>query len=149
MVYGVDGNKLGVIPKGRINQLPIFVSTTDDSMVIDSKTGKGDNIDVYVHRNNNTTVANSDLINNPISNNVINMLVTSSISESGQLWNITGEFSKDRFHLSDIVSAEKPYEIALEVNPTDNAVPGNYTLTVSARYNNDITVSKMVDMNVR
>lgn len=58
-------NKLGVIPKGRINQLPIFVSTTDDSMVIDSKTGKCDNIDVYVHRNNNTTVANNDLINIP------------------------------------------------------------------------------------
>lgn len=45
-----------------INQLPNLVSTTDDSMVIDSKTGKGDNIDVYVHRNNNTTVANNDLI---------------------------------------------------------------------------------------
>ncbi len=80
---------------------------------------------------------------------MINMLVTSSISKPWQLWDITGEFSKDRFQLSDIVSAEKPYKIALEVNPTDNAVPRNYTLTVSARYNNDITVSKMVDVNVR
>ena len=74
------------------------------------------------------------------------MLVSSSISKSGILWNITGSFSNDEILISDISS--KPYNLTLEVKPTENAAPGNYTLTISTRYGyeNSLTYSKIVDM---
>ena len=76
------------------------------------------------------------------------MLVSSSTSKSGILWNITGSFSKDEILISDIPS-NQPYNLTLEVKPTKDIVPGNYTLTISARYENSITFSKIVDVVIR
>jgi virginiamycin B lyase len=76
------------------------------------------------------------------------MLVSSSISKSGILWNITGSFSKEEFLISDIPPTRQ-YNLTLEVKPTKNVVPGNYTLTISARYENSITYSKILDMIIR
>ena len=76
------------------------------------------------------------------------MFVSSSISKSGQLWNITGNFSNDEFLISEI-SPNMPYNLTLDIKPTKNVIPGNYTLTVSARYENSITYSKIIDMIIR
>jgi virginiamycin B lyase len=43
----------------------------------------------------------------------------------------------------------QPYKTTLEINPTKYIVPGDYTLTISARYNDDITVSKIIDLDIR
>ena len=43
-----------------------------------------------------------------------------------------------------------PYNLTLDINPTKDVIPGNYTLTISARYNeNSITYSKIIDMIIR
>ncbi|MBA3749844.1 MAG: hypothetical protein H0X03_02940 [Nitrosopumilus sp.] len=138
-------NKIGVLHKEKMNQFPISLSTSKDPMIIDSNTGKGDIIDVYVNRNNfnNSNTANT------VSNELINMFVTSSISKTGQLWNLTSKFNKDQFMTSDIPSFDEPYKVTLEINPTNNIVPGNYTLTISARYDNIITYSKIIDLIIK
>ncbi len=137
-------NKLGVIPKEKLNQLPVSLNTSKDSMVIDSKLGKGDSVDVYIYGNNSDS-----RINKTLSNNLINMYATSSISKTGELWNITGKFSKNQFQLSDILSSKAPYKVTLAIDLTDNVIPGNYTLTVSARYDGSITYSKIIDLTIK
>ena len=79
----------------------------------------------------------------------VKMFVSSSISKSGQLWNITGNFSNDEFLISEISSDYSPYNLTLDIKPTKNVIPGNYTLTISARYENTITYSKIIDMIIR
>ena len=77
------------------------------------------------------------------------MLTASSISSWGLLQNLTSEFSNDQLLITDLpTSSEQPYKVTLNVSPTENNVtPGNYTLTVSARYN-DMTYSKIIDFNI-
>ncbi len=81
------------------------------------------------------------------------MFATSSLSALGGLGNITGNFTNDSFAITDVPVTSKeptqPYKTTLKLNPTNSVDPGNYTLTISARYNNDITVSKIVDLNIR
>ena len=62
------------------------------------------------------------------------------MKRNGQLWNLSSKFSNSQFFLSNI-SYKDPYKIKLEVNPSSNTIPGNYTLTISARYDNSITYS--------
>lgn len=153
-------NKLGVIPKEKINQLPISLSTSKDKMSIDSKNGKGDTVDVSIYTNklngtgnngnNSNAFLESDESGKPAN---ITMFATSSISKNGSLLNLTGDFSKDRFSTTDLpVSAAgpyQPYKTTLEITPTTDIVPGDYTLTISARYNDDITVSKIIDLDIQ
>jgi virginiamycin B lyase len=149
-------NKMGVIPKERINQLPISLDTSKDNLIVDGTNGKGDTVDIFIHKNNlsetisNDTTKRTNDLRKPSN---ITMFVTFSLSELGELGNITGSFTNHSFEITDVPVSSKgldqPYKTTLKLNPTNSVEPGNYTLTVSARYNNDITVSKMVDLNVR
>ena len=48
------------------------------------------------------------------------------------------------------IGPSTPYKISLEVNPTEGGVtPGNYTLTITARYGGDIAISKLVDLIIQ
>jgi virginiamycin B lyase len=77
------------------------------------------------------------------------MFATSSIAKNGQLWNITNKFDKSVFSASNaFVSSLEPLKTTLYLSPTETVVPGNYTLTVSARYNDEITYSKVIDLYV-
>jgi virginiamycin B lyase len=154
-------NKLGVITKDRLNQIPITLGVSKDKIILDSKNNKSDVLDIYIHKNminsnktvNSTTAGNNDttnVIDKPMN---ITMDVTSSIAKNGKLANLTSSFSQDT-----IVVAEKPIseigpssqlKTALEINPTADVTPGNYTLTISAKYDKDITVSKMVDLEIK
>jgi virginiamycin B lyase len=91
----------------------------------------------------------------------ITMYATSSISKLGKLSNLTSSFSTERFSIpvnnnntttamssSSNSSSNLPYKTTLKINPTKSVNPGNYTLTVSARYNNEVTISKIIDLNV-
>jgi|tagenome__1003787_1003787.scaffolds.fasta_scaffold20954396_3 virginiamycin B lyase len=140
-------NKLGFIQKEKINQYPISMTLSKDKLILDSKSGKGDNVDVFVYRNNKSIINDNSQVSNEISNGPINMTATSSISKIGVLWNITGKFNNNLFFLSNI-SDKDPYKVNFEVNPLHNVVPGNYTLTISARYDNIITYSKIIDLIV-
>ncbi len=89
----------------------------------------------------------------------ITMSVTSSISKEGKLTNLTSNFSRDSIPIEDLVSVSStnpqigssiPYKISLEVNPTEGDVtPGNYTFTITARYGDDIAVSKIVNLIIQ
>jgi virginiamycin B lyase len=136
-------NKLGLIKKEKINQYPILMTLSKDKIILDSKSGKSDNVDVFVYRNN---ISNSQ-VSNEIPNGPINMTATSSTSKIGILWNLTSKFSNNLFYLSNI-SNKDPYKVNFEIDPSNNIVPGNYTLTISARYDNSITYSKIFDLVV-
>jgi len=82
----------------------------------------------------------------------VTMGVTSSMAKNGKLANITSSFSQDSISLEKSTSAVGPSpqsKTTLEINPTKDAIPGNYTITISAKYGKDITVSKMVDLEIK
>jgi virginiamycin B lyase len=157
-------NKIGVVHKDKINSLPISISTSKDSLVVDKTTGKGDAVDIYIYKNRSNAFNGHSSLPKPqmddkLSN--ITMYATSSISKLGKLSNLTSSFSTERFSIpvnnnntttamssSSNSSSNLPYKTTLKINPTKSVNPGNYTLTISARYNNDVTISKIIDLNV-
>ena len=162
-------NKLGVIPKEKLDQIPIILSVSKDKMIIDGQNKTGDAIDIFIDKNsfNASKITDSTIGNgNGSSSNKgllepvnITMSVTSSISKDGNLSNLTSNFSQDSVPIEDLASVSStssqigpstPYKISLEVNPTEGDVtPGNYTLTITARYGGDIAISKIVDLIIQ
>ncbi|MGZ5548553.1 MAG: hypothetical protein ACXWFZ_11445 [Nitrososphaeraceae archaeon] len=51
--------------------------------------------------------------------------------------------------INDDALVQAQHNLTLDIKPTKNVIPGNYTLTVSARYENSITYSKIIDMIIR
>lgn len=146
-------NKIGILNSSGINNIPILMNVSKNVIELNKGENKGDTIGISLYNNNQINKKNyneTDLNINKEVNDKVKMLVASSISKSGILWNITGNFSKNEILLSDIPST-LPYNLTLEVKPTKSVVPGNYTLTISARYGyeNSITYSKIVDMIIR
>ena len=86
-------NKLGVITKDRLDQIPITLGVSKDKLVLDSKNNKSDSIDLYIYKNmiNSTNSTNSTTTTgNSITNDIdqllnITMDVTSSIAKNGKL----------------------------------------------------------------
>jgi virginiamycin B lyase len=136
-------NKIGVLPKEKMNSLPISLSVSKDKMVIDSKRNKGDTIDVSIYPNK---------LNDSGNTANITMFVTSSISKNGALTNLTSNFSQTLFSIKNptynTTAPAQPLKTTLEIKPTEKASPGNYTLTISARHNNEITYSKIIDLAI-
>jgi hypothetical protein len=69
-----------------------------------------------------------------------------TMSYTGKLWNLTGNFDKEEFYFPN--GSTKPQAITLKLTPNQDLVPGNYMLTVGARYGT-VTYSKMVNLNVK
>ncbi|MGN6623762.1 MAG: Vgb family protein, partial [Candidatus Nitrosocosmicus sp.] len=152
-------NKIGVVHKDKINSLPISISTSKDTLTVDKSIGKGDAVDIYIYKNSsNIYNGNGSLpkpqIDNKSSN--ITMYATSSISKLGKLSNLTSSFSTERFSIPvnnnstamSFSSSNLPYKTTLKINPIKSVNPGNYTLTISARYNHDVTISKIINLNI-
>jgi virginiamycin B lyase len=150
-------NKLGVITKDKFDQIPVSLDVSKDKVVLDSKNNQSDLIDIFI----SSKITNSTLLNsssnitgqndNPMN---ITMGVTSSLAKDGKLTNITASFSPYILSLvekpSNKIGLPSPQlETILEIHPTKDAVPGNSTLTISAKLDKDITVSKMVDLEIR
>jgi hypothetical protein len=62
----------------------------------------------------------------------------------GKLWNLTGQFSKEQFTF--LKQAELSI-ITLKLTPSKDLVPGNYTLTVGAKYDT-VTYSKILTLSM-
>lgn len=105
-------NKLGVIPKDKLDQIPITLSVSKDKMIVDSQNKTGDAIDIFIDKNilntskimgsitGNTNGSSSDEgLSEPIN---ITMSVTSSISKDGNLNNLTSNFSQVNIPLKDL-----------------------------------------------
>jgi len=79
------------------------------------------------------------------------MYTSSSIAKNGQLWNMTGHFSNNQFLLSklNINDLNKPLKITFELKPTRDVLPGSYTLTIGARYNNEVSYAKVLELEIK
>jgi virginiamycin B lyase len=153
-------NKLGVITKDRLDQIPITLGVSKDRLVLDSKNNKSDVMDIYIYKNmlSSSKIINSTIDSNDTTNDInkpmnITMDVMSSIAKNGKLANLTSNFSQDNISIIEKPTSEigpsPQLKTTLEINPTTDVTPGNYTLTISAKHDNDITVSKIVDMEIK
>lgn len=156
-------NKLGVITKDRLDQIPITLEISKDKIILDSKNNKSDSIDIYIYENPvnfgkviNSTITNSNdtTATNDINDTVyITTDVTSSITKSGKLDNLTSSFSQDSIPVKNKPSGEigpsPQLKTTLNVSPTPDSTLGNYTLTVSTKYGKEITVSRIVDLEIK
>jgi hypothetical protein len=75
------------------------------------------------------------------------MTVAGSMSHSGRLRNMTGEFSKNEFYFDKGGTKDTTYTVSLSFQPSEELVLGNYTLTVGARYDT-ATYNKIVNLQV-
>ena len=142
-------NKIGILKSNSINKIPLFMNVSESVIELNSKKeDKGEIIHISLYNTKMNNYSKTDLPKFEVDDGKVEMFVSSSISKSGQLWNITSNFSNDKFLLSDI-SSDIPYNLTLEIKPEKNLISGNYTLTVSARYENTITYSKIIDIMIR
>ncbi len=96
-------NKLGVIPKDKLDQIPIALAVSKNNITLDRESNRGDGLDIYVYNTlssnlstTTTPLINASRLNYDVSNNDtkldeptnITMSVTSSISKNGKLDNL-------------------------------------------------------------
>jgi virginiamycin B lyase len=133
-------NKIGVLDSKKLDDLPIWLSLSNDKIILDRRNLAGEqeeSLQIFVYPNRTN-------LEEPVK-----MTVAGSMSYSGRLWNMTGQFSEDLFYFpkkggSNIL----PHIVTLTLEPTQDLVPGNYTLTVGARYDS-MTYSKIVSLVVK
>jgi len=160
-------NKLGVITKDRLDRIPISIGVSKSNITLDREDNRGDALDVYIYDtlSSNLSTTTSPLINasrlyNDVSNNDtklseamnISMSATSSISKNGKLDNFTAQFSPTSLIVSEPQLSSTSSSVqttSFKIEPTKEVIPGNYTLTISAKYNDDLTVSKIIDMFIK
>jgi virginiamycin B lyase len=130
-------NKIGVLDSKKSDDLPIWLSVSKNSIIFDRKNPAGkqeESLQIFVYPNRSN-------LEEPVK-----MTVAGSMSYLGRLWNMTGQFSKDVLYFPK--ESMEPYMVTLKVKPIQDLVPGNYTLTVGARYES-ITYSKIVSLVVK
>jgi virginiamycin B lyase len=127
-------NKIGVLDSEKLGNLPLWLSVSKDTVELDTKSLKGDQLEILVHPNRTE-------LEKPV-----RMTIASSISHSGRLWNFSGEFSENEFYF--VKGRNDPHAINLSIEPSKDLEPGNYTLTIGARYDS-VTYNKIVNLHVK
>jgi virginiamycin B lyase len=145
-------NKIGVLESNKISNLPLWLTVSKDPITLDASSGEGDKLMIYVYPNSSYfREQNSD--KQQIPNNPVKITTATSITPSGKLWNITSKSSKEIFYfdydnmIGNSSSDNNPYLIEMEIKPIKGIKPGNYTITVGARYES-VTYSKIIDVVV-
>lgn len=130
-------NKIGVLDEQKLKNLPIELDVSPNKMVLNSQTLDEKSLKI--------NVTPKEL--QP--NNRVIMTAAGSMSPSGRLWNLTGDFSTNEFKFDNIGDINRliPYPIEFILKPTKDLLPGNYTLSIGARYG-DVTYSKMIELVV-
>lgn len=91
--------------------------------------------------------------NQQIPNVPVKITTATSITPSGKLWNITVNSDKEIIYMDNSNTTyngdydNNPYPIEMNVKPIKGIAPGNYTLTVGARYDT-VSYSKIIDLVV-
>jgi virginiamycin B lyase len=133
-------NKIGVLGSKKLDDLPIWLSLSKDMIILDRRKLAGEqeeeSLQIFVYPNRSN-------LEEPVK-----MTVAGSISSSGRLWNMTGQFSEDLFYFPRGGSDILPHIVTLTLEPTQDFIHGNYTLTVEARYDS-MTYSKIVRLVVK
>ena len=146
-------NKIGVLQSNKITDLPLWLTVSKNKLTLDTTSGNSDSLKINVYPNRTYLEKHSE-DNNPIApNNQVKLTTATSITQSGKLWNITTNFDNDTIYLDNASTIYNdnydtdPYSIEMEVKPIKGIVPGNYTLTIGARYGS-ISYSKIIDLVV-
>jgi virginiamycin B lyase len=135
-------NKIGLLDSEKAKNLPLRVSVPANSTTINldkEKDRDGKSIKIYVYPNRSNLDAE-------IKGEPVQMTVAGTMSYTGKLWNLTGQFSNAMFNFPE--GSIEPQIVTLKLTPDKDLVPGNYMLTVGARYGT-VTYSKMVNLNVK
>jgi virginiamycin B lyase len=128
-------NKIGMLDSEKSGNLPLWLSVSKDTVELDTVSLKGDELEILVHSNRSE-------LDKPV-----RMTIASSISHSGRLWNFTGDFSENEFNFVK-GRDNATHAINLSLKPSKELEPGNYTLTIGARYDS-VTYNKIVNLQVR
>lgn len=148
-------NKLGVLSSEKLNHLPITLEVSKNNVTLNSTNLKGDSLDIFVYANpiNSNKTANFSSYEAAFDANIdVSMDLASSISKDGNLANLTGSFSNPSLNIQRQVNSSTngdhntPHFTNLRVDPLEGVIPGNYTLTVSAKLGADLTISKIIDL---
>jgi virginiamycin B lyase len=135
-------NKIGVLDSERAKSLPLWISIPKNSTIInlDKEKDRGEkSIEVFVYPDRSNLGAETE-------EELVEMTVAGTMSYTGKLWNLTGQFNKEKFYFPE--GSTDPQIVTLKLTPDEDLVPGNYMLTVGARYGT-VTYSKMVDLNIK
>jgi virginiamycin B lyase len=133
-------NKIGFLGSERAKNLPLWISANSSSIKLDKeidRNGKSIKIFVYPNRSN---------LDAGMTEESVQMTVAGTMSYTGKLWNLTGQFSKEKFYFPE--GSTEPQIVTLKLTPDKDLEPGNYMLTLGARYGT-VTYSKMLDLNVK
>jgi len=130
-------NKLGLLDNNKLKNLPLVLNVSENTVALSRATLDEKSIKVYV------------IPNQVELNDRVKMTAAGSMSPSGRLWNMTGEFNIKEFQLPILKDSKKlaPYPLDFKIKPTKDLLPGNYTLTIGARYA-DVTYSKIINVIV-
>jgi virginiamycin B lyase len=129
-------NKIGVLDSEKSGNVPLWLSVSKDTVKLDTASLKSDELEILVHSNRSE-------LDKPVK-----MTIASSISHSGRLWNFTGDFSENEYYFVKGRSEDPTHAISLSLQPSKELKPGNYTLTIGARYDN-MTYNKIVNLQVK
>jgi virginiamycin B lyase len=134
-------NNFGVLDSEKAKNLPLWISIPENSTTINldkEKDRNGKSVKVFVYPNRSS-------LDKDIEREPVEMTVAGTVSYTGKLWNLTGEFDEEEFNFPN--GSTKPQIIILKLTPDQDLVPDNYTLIVGARYGS-VTYSKIVNLNV-
>jgi virginiamycin B lyase len=135
-------NKFGVLDSEKAKKILPWISIPENSTTIELdkvKDRDGKSIKIFVYPNGSN-------INAGVKGEPVKMTVAGTMSHTGKLWNLTGQFSEEEFYFPE--GSTDPQIVTLKLTPDEDLVPGNYMLTVGARYGT-VTYSKMVNLNVQ
>jgi virginiamycin B lyase len=145
-------NKIGVLQSDKVGDLPLWLTVSKDKLILDASSGKGDELMLYVHPNS-TYFKEQVRDSQQIPTVPVKIITATSITPSGKLWNITVDSDKEIFYMDNSSGTyngrhnSDVYPIVMSVNPIKGIEPGNYTLTVGARYDT-VSYSQIIDLVV-
>lgn len=122
-------------------------------ITLDTSSGSGDTLLVHLYPNNSYFSEQSKDDSKPIHRIPVKITTATSITSSGKLWNITTNLDNDTIYFeNDNATGIKsygytPHSVEMEIKPIRGLLPGNYTLTIGARYES-ISNSKIINLVV-
>lgn len=119
-------NKIGVLDPNL--PLPILLEISSAKNIVSH--GKAIEFNIQV-------TANERLDSN------VEMRISGTIVPTGRLFNMTAEFSEQELTFTE----PSTKNVTLKLTPEDELAPGNYRITVSARYN-EVTYSRIAELTV-
>lgn len=124
----------------RAKNLPLWISANSSSIKLDKEIDRNEkSIKIFVYPNRSNLDAG-------MTEESVQMTVAGTMSYTGKLWNLTGQFSKEKFYFPE--GSTEPQIVTLKLTPDKDLEPGNCMLTLGARYGT-VTYSIMLDLNVK